>query len=130
MTKNYWKKWKKILESESSEVDEDFGSNDSVRDPYFQDHSSSSSEDAQSEEELSDDVANDNPANTLTVTSEWKEVTGNNQALFAFMENEGINPNLVISDFTELNAYSLLVTEELLIMVIETNRNAQQVLEK
>lgn len=81
---------------------------------------------------MGDDVSNDNPENNQTVISEWKEVTGNNQQTFAFEGNEGLNPNLATtSSFTESNAYFLFVTEDLLeTMVVETNRNAEQVIAK
>ena len=116
-------------ESEGSEVGEDFDSDDSVRDPDFQDLTSSSSEDSFSEEDhLLGDVSNDNPGVNPTVTSAWAEVTGNNQQSFMFVGTEGLNPNLDTSIFTELNAYFLFVTEDLLeTMVMETNRNADQV---
>lgn len=120
-----------FAESESSESGEDFDSDDSVRDPDFQDSSSSSSEDSSPEEDH-DNVPDANTGNNQTVISDWGEVTGNNQQTFAFVGKEGLNPNLATtSTFTELNAYSLFVTDDLLeIMVIETNQNAQQVISK
>lgn len=116
-----------FAEAESSEVGEDFDSDDSIGDPDFQEGSSSSSEDDSSEEDdYMEDVSNDNPGNDPTVISEWRDITGNNQQTFAFVENEGLHPNLIITNsFTVLNAYSVFVTENLLeIMVIKTNRNA------
>lgn len=117
-------------ESDSSEVD--FDSDDSIRDPDFQDRTSSSSEDSPSEEDgYLDDASDNNPGNNSTLISEWGEVTGNKQQTFAFVGKEGLNPNLDTSTFTVFNAYSLFVTEDLLeTMVIETNRNAQQVIAK
>lgn len=104
-----------------------------IRDPDFQEGSSSSSEDDSSEEDdYVEDVSNDNAGNDPTVISEFRDITGNNQQTFAFVGNEGLHPNLVITNsFTVLNAYSVFVTENLLeIMVIKTNRNAHQAIAK
>jgi len=107
------------ISSESeNEFKEYFDSDDSIGDPDFHTHSSSPSRDSSSEEDLYMDEVSDNIGFNTAVVPEWKKVTGNS-----------LKTNLpTTSSFSEIEAYFLFLTEDLLeTIVVETNRNAQQV---
>lgn len=103
---------------------------DSDSDPIYCVESENNSD----SQESSDDEVDENQIEHLILStpnnsqSNWKAVTGTNQKNFNFMGNSG--PLVILDeDMGPMDYFKLFCTDEIIqLMVIETNRNAQQFL--
>ncbi|KAL4104076.1 hypothetical protein QTP88_019389 [Uroleucon formosanum] len=103
--------------------------NDSDTDPLFRIESESNSDFQDSTEDEEEDEDEDHSISVHnTIQSTWNTVSGNYQKHFNFIGNYG--PLVILDEVSEpIDFFKLFLTDEIIqLMVIETNRNAQQLL--
>ncbi|KAL4101274.1 hypothetical protein QTP88_021294 [Uroleucon formosanum] len=102
---------------------------DSDTDPLFRIESESNSDFQDSTEGEEEDEDEDHSISVHnTIQSTWNTVSGNYQKHFNFIGNYG--PLVILDEVSEpIDFFKLFLTDEIIqLMVIETNRNAQQLL--
>jgi hypothetical protein len=101
---------------------------DSDTDPLFRIESESDFQDSTEDEGEDEDHSISEHNNVQPLQSTWNTVSGNYQKHFNFIGNSG--PLVILDECSgPIDFFKLFLTDEIIqLMVIETNRNAQQML--